>query len=264
VITALMSSQGIRSLVRDRGSIAAWVRQARVVADEPDHNAARASGLAAARAICYIPPARTRPDQSLVPIPEEHHSPSESSARCGADREETRMAQPMERPNAFQLKGKPLTLIGPELKVGDRAPDFTLLDQTFAPVTLASTGARVRVFSVVPSLDTGVCTAQTKRWNDESAKLEGRVAFYSISRDLPYAQKRWCSDAQVDKVTTLSDHMDGSFGKSYGAFVKELGVDSRALFVVDAEGVIRHVEYVLEMATQPDYDAAIAAIRKLV
>lgn len=170
----------------------------------------------------------------------------------------------IERANAFTLRGKAFTLIGPELKAGDRAPDFTVVDQSFAPVNLAATGNRVRLFSVVPSLETSVCSAQTKRFNDEAAKFEDRVGFYTFSRDLPYASKRWCTDALVDKVTTLSDHIDGNFGRAYGAYVKELGVLSRAVFVVDASGVIRHVQYVLDMPDQPDYDATLAALKRLV
>jgi len=169
-----------------------------------------------------------------------------------------------ERANAFTMRGKGLTLVGPELKAGDRAPDFTVLDQSFSPVNLAATGNRVRVFSVVPSLDTSVCSAQTKRFNDEAVKFEDRVAFYTFSRDLPFAAKRWCTDAMVDKVTTLADHVDGNFGRAYGTFVKEVGFLSRAVFVVDAGGIIRHAEYVLDMPNQPNYDAVLAALKKLV
>ncbi len=104
---------------------------------------------------------------------------------------------------------------------------------------------------------------QTKRFNDEAAKFEDRVAFYTFSRDLPYAAKRWCADAGLTSVTTLHDHVDANFGRAYGAYVKELGVDSRAAFVLDASGVIRHAEYVLDMPDQPNYDAVIAAIKKL-
>ena len=169
----------------------------------------------------------------------------------------------MERPNAITLKGKPLTLIGPELKVGDRAPDFTLIDQSWSAINLAATGKRARVFSVVPSLDTSVCTLQTKRFNDEAGKFGDRVAFYTISRDLPYAAKRWCGAEGVTRVTTLADHMDANFGKNYGVFIKEIGLDARSVFVLDAAGSLRHVEYVREFAEQPNYDAVLAALKGL-
>jgi thioredoxin-dependent peroxiredoxin len=169
-----------------------------------------------------------------------------------------------ERQGAFTIKGQPVTLVGPELKAGDRAPDFHVVDSAFNPVDLAATGSRWRLFSVIPSVDTGICSAQTKRWSDESAKFEDRVAFYSFSRDLPFATKRFCADSGADKITTLSDHMDGNFGKSYGVFVKERGFLSRALFIVDPQGVVRYTQYVPEMATHPDYDAAIAALKELV
>lgn len=170
----------------------------------------------------------------------------------------------IERPKAVTMKGNPLTLVGPRLEPGDKAPDFRVVDQAWSPVTLASTGSRVRVFSVVPSLDTGICSAQTKRVNDAAARLKDTVGFYSISTDLPFAQKRWCSEAAVDLVTTLSDHIETSFGQAYGTLVKEMRIESRAIFILDAQGVIRYVEYVPEIAQHPDYDAALAALAKLV
>lgn len=169
-----------------------------------------------------------------------------------------------ERKGAFTIKGQPMTLVGPELKAGDRAPDFNVVDSAFNPVDLAATGNRWRFFSVIPSVDTGICSDQTKRWDEESAKFEDRVAFYSISRDLPFATKRWCTESGAEKITTLSDHMDGNFGKSYGAFVKEKGFLARSLFIVDPQGVVRYAQYVPEMATHPDYDAAIAALERLI
>ena len=166
----------------------------------------------------------------------------------------------MERSGATTLKGNPLTLIGPELKAGDPAPEFTVVDNGLAAVTLAATGANVRIFSVVPSLDTPVCDAQTKRFNDEIAKLAG-VDVYTVSMDLPFAQKRWCTSFGVDKVKMLSDHRDASFGSNYGTLIKELRIHSRAIFVVDKGNVIRHVEYVKEVADHPDYEAALKAAR---
>ncbi len=169
----------------------------------------------------------------------------------------------MERVGAVTLQGNPLTLVGPELKVGDKAPDFSAVDDALQPVSLASTGNGVRIFSVVPSLDTPVCDAQTKRFNDELAKLNG-VAVYSFSMDLPFAQKRWCDAFGVDHVKMISDHRDGSFGAAYGVLIKDLRILSRAIFVVDAGGTLRHIEYVPEVAGHPNYEAALAAARAAV
>jgi thiol peroxidase len=169
----------------------------------------------------------------------------------------------MERPGATTLRGKPLTLIGPELKVGDKAPDFEVVDTSLSPVTLAQTGNSVRIISVVPSLDTPVCDAQTKRFNDEVAKMPG-LEVLTVSMDLPFAQKRWCGAFGVDHVKMLSDHKSGSFGQNYGTLVKELRIESRAIFVLDKENVIRHVQYVKEVADHPDYDAVMQAAKSLV
>jgi thiol peroxidase len=169
----------------------------------------------------------------------------------------------MERPAAVTLKGSPLTLIGPELKVGDKAPDFTCVDANLKPVSLAETGNSVRIFSVVPSLDTPVCDAQTRRFNEEAARFPG-VEIIAISMDLPFAQKRWCGAFGIDRVKMLSDHRDGSFGASYGTLIKELRLDSRAIFVLDREGVIRHAQYVKEVTDFPDYASALKAARSLV
>jgi thiol peroxidase len=154
--------------------------------------------------------------------------------------------------------------VGPELKAGDRAPDFSVVDLSWSRVTLASTGSRARLFSVVPSLDTGICSAQTKRMNDEAARLGDRVGFYTFSMDLPFGSKRWCGDNGVANVTVLADHIDASFGLAYGTLVKERRHESRAIFVLDAQGILRHVEYVKEMAEHPNYEAALAALSKLV
>ena len=166
----------------------------------------------------------------------------------------------MERAGATTLKGNPLTLVGPELKAGDQAPDFNLVDNGLKNVTLADTGNNVRILSVVPSLDTPVCDAQTKRFNEEAAKLPG-VDILSVSMDLPFAQKRWCGAFGVDKVKMLSDHRDGSFGSHYGTLIKELRIESRAIFVLDRNNTIRHAEYVKEVAEHPNYDAALSAAR---
>ncbi|HVT95012.1 MAG TPA: thiol peroxidase [Bryobacteraceae bacterium] len=168
----------------------------------------------------------------------------------------------MERPGATTLKGNPLTLVGPELKAGDKAPDFDVVDGKLQAVNLSQTGQGIRVFSVVPSLDTPVCDMQTKRFNDESAKLPN-VDIYSISMDLPFAQGRWCRDMGVDHVKMLSDHRSGSFGENYGTLIKELRIESRAIFVVDSQNNIRYVEYVKEVGEHPNYDAVLKAIHEI-
>jgi len=140
----------------------------------------------------------------------------------------------MERPGATTMRGNPLTLIGPELKTGDSAPDFKLVDNSLKNVSLADTGRNVRIISVVPSLDTPVCDAQTKRFNEEAAKLPG-VDILTVSMDLPFAQKRWCGAFGVDKVRMLSDHRDGSFGTNYGTLIKDLRIESRAIFCAGPE-----------------------------
>ena len=166
----------------------------------------------------------------------------------------------MERAGATTLKGNPLTLVGPELKAGDKAPDFALVDNGLKAVTLKDTGNRVRIISVVPSLDTPVCDAQTKRFNEEAAKLPD-LSIITVSMDLPFAQKRWCNDFQVDKVKMLSDHKDGSFGANYGTLIKELRIESRAIFVVDRDNKVVHAEYVKEVADHPNYEAALTAAK---
>jgi thioredoxin-dependent peroxiredoxin len=151
-------------------------------------------------------------------------------------------------------------VLGPALKPGEKAPDFKAVDDSLKDVNLAGTGGGVRIFSVVPSLDTPVCDAQTKRFNEEAGKLPD-VKIYTISMDLPFAQKRWCGAYGVDHVKMVSDHRDGSFGEAYGTLIKDLRIMSRAIFVVDKNNVIRHVEYVKEVADHPDYEAALAAAR---
>ena len=166
----------------------------------------------------------------------------------------------MERPGATTLKGSPLTLVGPELKAGDAAPDFTLVDKGLKPVTLADTGNGVRILSVVPSLDTPVCDAQTKKFNEAVASMPG-VGIITVSVDLPFAQTRWCGAFGVDRVRMLSDYKDGSFGAAYGTLIKELRIECRAVFVLDGENKIRHAQYVKEVSDPPDFDAALAAAR---
>jgi thioredoxin-dependent peroxiredoxin len=166
----------------------------------------------------------------------------------------------MERPGATTMRGNPLTLIGPELKPGDAAPDFSVIDSSLKPVNLKDTGNSVRIISVVPSLDTPVCDAQTKRFNEEAAKLPD-VEILTVSMDLPFAQKRWCGAFGVDKVKMLSDHRDASFGSNYGTLIKDMRIESRAIFVIDQKNKIRHAEYVKEVADFPNYEAALTAAK---
>ncbi|MCX6593063.1 MAG: thiol peroxidase [Acidobacteria bacterium] len=166
----------------------------------------------------------------------------------------------MERPGATTINGNPLTLVGPELKPGDKAPDFEVVDKTLSPASLGDSG-KVKIISVVPSLDTPVCDMQTKRFNDEAGKLEG-VEILTVSMDLPFAQSRWCTSFGVDHIKMLSDHRSGSFGAAYGTLIKEWRMESRAIFVVDKDNTLKHVEYVKEIADHPDYDAALASARE--
>ena len=158
------------------------------------------------------------------------------------------------------MRGNPMTLVGPELKAGDAAPDFNVVDSGLKPVTLADTAGHVRLVSVVPSLDTPVCDAQTKRFNEAAASLPG-IDILTVSMDLPFAQKRWCGAFAVDKVKMLSDHKDASFGSNYGTLIKELRIESRAIFVIDRNNRVCHAEYVKEVADHPDYESALRAAR---
>lgn len=144
--------------------------------------------------------------------------------------------------------------------MGDKAPDFQAVDDGLKAVTLATTGNGARIFSVVPSLDTPVCDAQTKRFNEEAGKLPG-VTIYSFSMDLPFAQKRWCGAFGVDHVKMVSDHRDASFGQAYGTLIKDLRIQSRAIFVIDKDNIVRYVEYVKEVGDHPNYETALAAAK---
>lgn len=167
----------------------------------------------------------------------------------------------MERTGVATLQGNPLTLLGAELKAGDKAPDFTLNKDLLTEVTLADFEGKVKLISVVPSLDTGVCDAQTRRFNKEAASLGEDVVILTVSVDLPFAQARWCGAAGVDKVITLSDYKNRSFGLAYGVLIKELQLDMRSIFVLDKDNKLVYVEYVREMSEHPDYEKALAAVR---
>ncbi|MBV9266399.1 MAG: thiol peroxidase [Acidobacteriaceae bacterium] len=158
------------------------------------------------------------------------------------------------------LRGKPFRLAGPELRVGDNAPDFEVVDSSLQPCNLQKTGNGIRIFSVVPSLDTPVCDAQTRRFNDVADDL-GDIRIYTVSMDLPFAQKRWCGNFGVDRVIMLSDHRTGSFGENYGTLIPDLRIESRAIFVLDGENRLKHVEYVKEVGEHPNYNAALDAAR---
>ncbi|WP_102345282.1 thiol peroxidase [Bacillus sp. Marseille-P3661] len=156
------------------------------------------------------------------------------------------------------FKGNEMTLIGQEIKVGDQAREFKVLANDLTEVTLADTKGHVRLVSVIPSIDTGVCDAQTRRFNEEAAKLEN-VKVLTISVDLPFAQKRWCGANGIENVQTLSDHRELSFGEAYGVYMKELRLLARAVFVIDSHDKVTYVEYVAEATNHPNYEKAIEA-----
>ena len=168
-----------------------------------------------------------------------------------------------ERQGAVTFKGTPLTLVGSPLRAGDQAPDFSLLAQDLSTVTLASSNGKTRLISVVPSLDTPVCDQQTRRFNDEAAKLPDSVAVITVSADLPFAQARYCGAAGVDRIQTLSDHREVAFGQAYGVLVKELRLLARSVFVVDPQGRIQYAEYVKEITSLPNFEAALDAARRV-
>jgi|UniRef100_A0A7C4AQ94 thiol peroxidase len=169
----------------------------------------------------------------------------------------------MERAGIVTMKGNPLVLLGQEVKVGDAAPDFTVIANDLTPVKFSSFKGKVCVISSVPSLDTPVCDTSTRRFNEEASQLGENVVILTISMDLPFAQARWCGAAGITRVQTLSDHRDASFGLSYGVLLKDLRLLARAVFVVDQAGIIRYVQIVNEIANEPDYDAVIEAVKKL-
>lgn len=166
-----------------------------------------------------------------------------------------------ERKGAVTFKNNPITLVGPELKKGDKAPDFKLLANDLSEVTLANTKGQTRIIGIVPSLDTPVCDLQTKRFNEEAGKFPQGVKVLTVSMDLPFAQKRWCGAAGAAHVQTLSDHRDANFGKAYGVLIKELRLLTRAIFIVGADDKIQYAEYVKEVTQHPNYDAALNSLK---
>ena len=170
----------------------------------------------------------------------------------------------IERQGAVTFKGQPMTVVGDVVKTGDRAPAFTVAENI---ANYVSSGdilpGKVTILSAVPSLDTGICDAQTRRFNEEAGRLGKEVQVITLSTDLPFAQARWCGASGLENVITYSDHRDLSFGTAYGCHVKELRLLQRAVFVVDRDGVLRYVEYVPEIAQHPEYEKALAVVREL-
>ena len=167
------------------------------------------------------------------------------------------------RKDLITMGGNPVTLIGKEIKVGDKAPDFTALKSDLSPYSLKDAGQGVKIISVVPSLDTGVCELQTINFNEQAAKLED-VTILTLSVDLPFAQGRFCSANNIDKVLTLSDHRDLSFGMNYGYVIEELRLLARGIVIIDKDNIVKYVEYVKEVTDHPDYDKAIEEAKKLI
>ncbi len=167
------------------------------------------------------------------------------------------------RTAAVTFKGNPTTLVGPEVKVGQKAPDFKALNSGLGAVTLADTPAKARLFSVVPSLDTPVCSIQTKKFEESLAALGDGIAAYTVSLDLPFAQKRFCGAEGVKSMSTLSDVHNHSFGQNWGVLIEGLPLPllARSVFVVDKTGTVTYVEYVSEVTAEPKYDAALAALK---
>jgi thioredoxin-dependent peroxiredoxin len=166
-----------------------------------------------------------------------------------------------ERKGAATFQGNPLTLLGPELKAGDKAPDFKLIDTGLKPVALADSKGKTRLISVVPSIDTAVCDLQTKRFNQEASKLPANVAVITVSMDLPFAQGRWCGLAGADKIQMLSDYQEHAFGQAYGVLIQELKLLSRAVFVIGSDDKVQYAEYVKEITTHPDYDKVLKFLK---
>jgi thiol peroxidase len=168
------------------------------------------------------------------------------------------------RPNAVTFKGNPVTLVGPKLKVGDKAPDFACL-KVLDIFRLADTPAKPRLFSIVPSLDTPVCSQQTKKFEESLVGLGDKIASYTVSLDLPFAQKRFCTTEGINNMLTLSDAHNHSFGHNYGVEIEGLPLPllTRAAFVVDKAGTITYLEYVPEVTSHPNYEAALAALKSL-
>ena len=170
----------------------------------------------------------------------------------------------MERKGKITFLGNPLTLIGTEKKTGEKADNFTVLDKELKEISLKDFAGKIKLISVTPSLDTPVCDIQARRFNQEAAKLPDDVVIMNISMDLPFAISKFCTTAGIDKVKAYSDHRDASFGNAYGVLIKELRLLARSIFIIDRDDTIRYIELVPELSHQPDYDKALAELRKLI
>jgi thioredoxin-dependent peroxiredoxin len=168
-----------------------------------------------------------------------------------------------ERTGIVTIHGNPLTLMGEEIKVGAAAPDVELVDNDLKPVKLSSYRGKTLVVAAVPSLDTPVCDIETRRFNDEAAHLGGGIQMLTISMDLPFAQKRWCGAAGVERLTTLSDHREAAFGLAYGVLIKELRLLARAVFIIDREGALQYMQLVKEVSNEPNYEEVLQALGKV-
>lgn len=168
-----------------------------------------------------------------------------------------------ERIGMVTMKGNPITLVGDEVTVGQKAPDFVAIDHNLAPVKFSSYRGKICILASVPSLDTPVCATETRKFNEEASRLSPDIVILTISMDLPFAQKRWCGAEGITRVQTLSDHRDASFGTSYGVLIKELRLLARAVFLVDQKGVLQHVQLVKEIASEPNYKDVWHALKKL-
>lgn len=169
----------------------------------------------------------------------------------------------IERSGLITFKEPPLTLLGNEVKVGDKSPAFTVLANDLSEVTLSNFAGKKKLISVVPSLDTPVCELQTKRFNDAATKLSTDIVVLTISMDLPFAQHRFCDSYKIDRVRVLSDHREASFGLAYGVLIKELRLLARSIFVLDKEDTVQYIELVKEVTTHPDYDKALAVLKQI-
>jgi len=166
-----------------------------------------------------------------------------------------------ERSGVITFKGNPMTLIGPEVKVGDEAPHFTVTGNDLADLSCEAYHGKVRILSVVPSIDTPVCATQTRTFNQRATELSGDVVLLTVSMDLPFAQKRFCGAEGIERVVTASDFKHRGFGETYGVLIKELGLLTRAVFVIDRGGKVTHAQYVPEVTSEPDYEAALGAVQ---
>lgn len=170
----------------------------------------------------------------------------------------------IERPNAIRSKGNPMTLLGPELRVGEKAPDFRVVDAVLRPVTLKDTTGVLRLFSVVPSLDTNVCDIQTKTFNARAQQLSDDVKLYTVSMDLPYAQTRYVETKRIDKVKMLSDYKERSFGQNWGLLIKETMLLARSVIILDENDIVQYIQIVPESSHEPNYEEALSALKKVI